>query len=676
VAAAASRVGSVVDPLLLAIWALGAAGGGLGCHPDAGPADLETPDVTRVLVYFPVGEGGLVRGRAFPGTFSSGAAVPWAVIRSHPTSLRPTVVPVAADGGFDFSVVASGREVLEIAGATEREAALVGPSVFVEVPAVPVPPATFRCCRNPGSSAGACLTESEWEERLDPITGLPVSCPTEEPRPVSRCETDRECVVLSRRYYEIDATRFEVSAPNEDGEVVVRGEPGAVIANGLVIIENRGGRGVGRDDPALRRSIIADADGSFASAPFEAKGDDEIVVEFLDLNDFRSPTLSLFVPDPPLESAQIVEIWPSSDLSNQLGGFVGVRFWLTGRDGRGLCPDAPSADPAYCVSGGLVHDHVQIVRAFLDRPDQTVALCPPLREGEAPPDAPPCGGPGVERLVAPTAVRGVEGDVRGPPRDIALVVDVSRRSAHVAARGRYFAALSALVERLRARDRVGLFALGPDTWSTLLSRDAAQAELDALARAPATGARRPFVAVREAARALGSAGSTRGRIVVTALGGADRLPDEADPDDPYNLALEAVQPGVIRGAPGYPVDIVGVNLSDPPPGAGPPEPRARMMTRLLESLAAFSGPVGSPGRNYGSVGNVLDLRLRLRDVAGQLTGGFNLLYELVRQPDGVQIEDRVGKLGELQVEAALEVPTGRADLRYAGPLEFKKLITP
>jgi hypothetical protein len=76
------------------------------------------------------------------------------------------------------------------------------------------------------------------------------------------------------------------------------------------------------------------------------------------------------------------------------------------------------------------------------------------------------------------------------------------------------------------------------------------------------------------------------------------------------------------------------------------------------------------------VGNVLDLRLRLRDVAGQLTGGFNLLYELVRQPDGVQIEDRVGKLGELQVEAALEVPTGRADLRYAGPLEFKKLITP
>lgn len=666
----------VVQPGLAAVFAALAGAAGPGCAPGAGPADLEIPDVERVLVYFPVGEGGLVRGRAFAGTFSSGAAVPWAVIRSHPTSLRPTVVPVDPDGGFDFSVFASGREVLEIAGARDREATVVGPSVFVEVPAVPVPPATFRCCRNPGAAFGACLTEAELEERLDPISGLPVSCPTEEPRPVSRCETDRQCVVLSRRYYEIDATRFEVDAPDEGGRVVVRGEPDAVIPNGLVLIENRGLRGVGRDDPPLRRSIIADADGSFASEPFVARGDDEIVIEFVDINDFRSPTLSLFVPDPPLESAQIVEIWPASELSNQLGGFVGVRVWLTGRDGRGLCPDAPEARPAYCFSGGLVHEHVEIVRAFIDRPDQPVALCEPLGEDDPPPNGPPCGGPGVERLVAPEAVRGIEGDVRGSPRDVALIVDVSSGSANVAARGAYFAALSALVDALRARDRVGLFAMGPDTWSTLLDRDAARAELEALARVPATGSRRPFVAVREAARALRNAGSLRGRILATALGGADRLPDESDPDDPYNQALEAVQPGVIRGAPGYPVDVVGVDLSAPPPGSGAPDERAETMTRLYESLSAFSGPMGAPGRNYGSVGNALDLRVRLRDVAGQITGGFNLSYELVRQPDGLEIDDRVGKLGELQVEATLEVPTGRADLRYQGPLEFKKLITP
>lgn len=653
-----------------AIWVAAACGG------EGGPADLETPDVSRLLVYFPVGEGGLVRGRGFAGTFSGPDAVPWAVIRSHPNSTRPTVVPVTPDGGFDFSVFASGRAVLEVAGATDRDAEVVGPSVFVEVPAVPVPPATFRCCRNPGTAFGACLTEAEFEERLDPLTQLPVSCPTEEPRPLNRCETDRQCVVLSRRYYPIDAAQFSVTAPDESGRVVVRGEPGAARANGLVLIENRGLSGLGRDDPVRRRSVIAEDDGSFATEPFAARGDDEIVIEYLDLNDFRSPTLSLFVPDPPLESAQLVEIWPYSDLSNQLGGFVGLRFWLTGIDGRGQCPDAPEADPAYCFSGGLQYEHVQIVRATIDRPDQTVALCRPLRPGEPPPAEPPCGGPGVERLVAPAAVRGVDGDVRGPGRDVVLIIDASAAGSRAAARGAYFAALADFVGRLRARDRVGLLVMGPNTWIPLQDRAAARVEIEAWAQRAPSGVREPFRAVAAAGDALRDAGSSRGRIVLTALGGSERLPDAADPADPYYQALEIVQTGGLRRSPGYPVDLVGVNLTAAPPGPGDAATRAATATRLLTSLAAFSGPPGTPGRDYGSVGNTLDLALRLRDVAGQITGGFNLLYELVRQPEAVEIDDQVGKRGEVQVDANLEVPTGSATVRYSGPLEFKKLVAP
>jgi len=36
----------------------------------------------------------------------------------------------------------------------------------------------------------------------------------------------------------------------------------------------------------------------------------------------------------------------------------------------------------------------------------------------------------------------------------------------------------------------------------------------------------------------------------------------------------------------------------------------------------------------------------------------------------------VGKRGEVQVDANLEVPTGSATVRYSGPLEFKKLVAP
>lgn len=648
---------------------------GSACAPDAGPSDLETPDAGRILVYFPIGEGGLVRGRAFPGTFSSGAAVPYAVIRSHPTSLGNTVIQVNPDGGFDFALIASGREVLEIAGATDRRGEEVGPSVFVEVPAVPVPAATFRCCRNPGAAFGACLTEAEYEERLDPITELPVSCPTEEPRPVNRCTEDRDCVVLSRRHYEIARDRVSVSRPDEEGEVVVRGEAGAVPANALVLIENRQLQGVGRDEPSIRRGIIANADGSFASDPFFGKGDDEIVLEVVDLNDFRSPTLSLFVEDPDLESAQILEVWPYSDLSTQLGGFLGVKVWLTGIDGRGLCPDAPAADPAYCFSGGLQFEHLEVTSAYIDQPDQTVTLCPALRATDVPPSDPPCGG--VERLVAPTDLRGLEGDVRAPPEDIALIVDLSSGGASVEARDTYFANLGEWIGRLRARDRIGVRTLSAEpSWSGLLDRDTARAYVEDLRDAPTGGGTRLFAAVAAAGQQLQQIGSTRGRIVLTAISGQSMMPDESNPEDPYYDALEAVQVGNRAGAVGFPVDIVGIGLTGPPPGEGSPAERRATVARLLDSLAAFSGPAGRPGRNYGSVDNVLDLRLRLRDVGGQYVGGFNLLFEIVRTEDGIEIIDTAGKLGELSIRGRVTVPTGTADVRWDGPLEFQKLIAP
>lgn len=652
----------------VAFWGLWAA-----CAPDAGPTDLEAPDVDRILVYFPVGRGGVVLGRAFPGTFSSNEAVPYAVIRSHPTSLRATVHRVDPDGGFDFSVVASGREVLEIAGSPDAQGEGVGPSVFVEVPPVPVPPATFRCCRNPGAPRGVCITEAEFEERLDPITEQPVGCPLDDPRPVSRCSVDRDCIVLSRRHYAIEADRLEVTRPGPEGRVTVSAGPGAVVANGLVLLENRRLRGIGRDEPAFRRSVIADDDGSFALEPIPARGDDELVLEVVDLNDFRSPTLSVFVEDAELESAQILEVWPHSDLSTQLGGFVGVRFWLTGVDGRGVCPDAPDADPAYCFSGGLTHEHVRIDRAFLDRPDQPVTLCPALAVDDPVPPEPPCGGPGVERLVAPTDRRGIEGDVRAGPEDIVLILDLSAASRDVPARAAYFAVLREWIARLRSRDRVGVISLGIESNSGILDRDAASERVQELSRLQPAGEREPFAGVAAAAQLLDDSRSARGRILLTSLGGPAALPDEDDPDNPYRLALDAVRAGRSADS-GYPVDVVGVRLFEAPPDGG--REAREILERLFESLAAFSGPVGRPGRSYGSVDNVLDLRLRLRDHGGQYAGGFNLLYELVRDPEGVDLSDTVGKLGELQIEATVTVPTGSAILRYEGPLEFQKLVAP
>jgi len=551
---------------------------------------------------------------------------------------------------------------------------VLGPPAFVEVPPVPVPAATFRCCRSPGASRGTCIPRSAYEERLDPDRGEPVDCPPPDPRPVFRCASDRECIVLSRRHYEIDPRAITVGAPGPDGRVVVRGAPGAVVAHGLVRIENRRLRGLGRNDAVVRQTVIAEEDGAFESPPLVAQGDDEIVLEVIDLNDFRSPTLSRHVDDPPLASAQILEIWPRSDLSTQLGGFVGLRFWLTGIDGHGLCPDAPGADPPLCFSGGLQPEHVTITKAYIDRPEQEVVLCPALAAGDPRPAEPPCGGPDVERLVAPTAKRGLEGDVRAGPVDVVLIADLSPAPDARVSRDAYFTALASWLDRLRVTDRVGILTTGRESFSGLRARDEAREVLASLRSQEPSGPRHPFEAVRAAAEALDRARSARGRILLTGLGGAATWPAPDDPGGPFLRALEAVQPGA--RSPGVPVDVLGHDLDAPPPGPGSPSDRRTTMRSLLESLASFSGPVGSPGRRYDDVQSPRDLQLRLRDQVGQAAGGFNLLYELIAKDDPVEVGDPAAKLGELRVEATVTVPTGTAKLRYRGPLEFRKLIAP
>ncbi len=662
-----------------------------GCL-DAGPSDLGAPDPSKILVFFPVSDAssaistrGLVRGRAFPGTFPSSDAVPFAVIRSHPSSLREAVIPVEPDGGFDFSIIASGRETLEIAGANARPPTQVGPSVYVEIPPVPVPPARFGCCRNEGALVGSCITTSDLEAFRNPVTQEFFGC-EDDPRPVAQCESDRDCIVLSRRHYDLDEDDLRVIGPDQEGDVVVEGSPGAVVRNGLVLVENRRLNGIGQKSSVLRQSVIAEADGSFRTEPFGARGDDELVIEFLDVNDFRSPSRSLFVPDPPLESADILEVWPVSDLSTQLGGFIALRIFLTGDDGRGLCPDNPGASPAYCFSGGLTFDQVQIDRSFIDRPDQVVQLCPALAEGESPPPEAPCGGPGVERLVAPTARRGVEGDVRSGPQDIVIVVDLSANGANVDARSNYFVYLSEFVAQFRAGDRVGVSSFGARAWSNagsnwsgLSTPAAARAVLEGLSTVTPEGGTDLFAAVVEAAERLDDASSAvrQGRIVVTSLSGQDSLPDESDPTSSFSRALSATQ-ATASSRSGIPVDIVGLNLFEPPRGEGGEAERSETIRRLLDSLAAFSGPQGLPGRLFplSSSANLLDLRLALRDVRGRYSGGFNLLYEVIKQESGIILGDQVGKLGELFIEATVSTPTGVVDTSYLGPLEFKKLITP
>jgi hypothetical protein len=647
---------------------------GSGCADDRVP-ELPTAELSRMLVYFPVGQGarGVVRGRGRAGTFPPGA-VPFAAIRTFPSETNEVVVPVGDEGGFDFEVVAGGRETLEVAAALDAEGTERGPGAFIEVPPTPLPTSDQVCCLNQGR--GACLTRREAET----VAGLDVdagerespACPSA-PAPRFACEDDRACLIFERRRHPIDASVFTLTAPGKERTVSVIATPSAeipLVSNGLVLLENRGLTGLGEPGTIDRRSLIAEPDGSFRFDGIRARGDDELVVEVVDLNDFRTPSLSLFVPDPTPVSAHLVEVWPVSDLNNGAGAILGLRLFLVGEDGRGLCPDA-ELSPAYCRGGGLDFSALQVRSASID--GLSVQLCPTVGPEEAPwADCSDPGG-GVERLTLDPPRRGVGGDVRADAQFVAVVVDLSANAP--ASRQPYFEGLADYARFMPSPNRVAWVFVGseaevedPEAIQFLEPIAAAARIEEVAASAQASGDNLLFAGIERALRAVDGevGGADRGRVLVTASSPAV-LPDTQEVGGLYERLIGLAQAGE-RDA-GIPVDVLVIGDTDAPGPSGETE------AELLETLSKFSGRPDRRGRVFSDSAfrlNVFDQRRLLRDARGWATGGHLLLYELL--PVTVDGLSQIGKLGNLVVELEVSLP-GAPPLRarYEGPLEFQRV---
>lgn len=637
-------------------------------------SDLPRPSADTIIVYFPVGDGsrGLVRGRAFPGTFPADAVPPFATVRSLPTTVGGAVVDVDLDGGFDFSVVASGGEVLEVSGSRDPSGEVRGPSVFVQVPPAPFPTTDHVCCRPSAGAAGICIPNTPAERALrgleDENDRISEDCPDRDPTLIEvgsqvECRDDPVCGILEREYYRITEDDVQITPPDEEGTITISGN---TIPNGLVLIQNRGLNGVGDPSPVRRQSLIANPDGSFEVIDVTARGDDELVIQVVDLNDFRTPQLSKKVPDAPLRRAELMEAWPASELSTDQSGFVGLRFTLTGVDGRGICPDS-DADPAYCLSGGLTYDQIQILDARID--DTPVTLCKPVAEDESPPMRGDCARDDPLSLDRPR--RGIEGDVRGGPQRVVVIVDLSADSLDVAGRENYFVFLEDYIRGLKQDDRVALLSIGADDRGTEFfsfeQRDGLIDILRAWSALMPSGDTTLFDAVARAAAQVSNNRGESGRILLTALSPETNLPDLATPNNAFDRAVDRVQADLRFD--GIPVDVVGVNLTKPGATANDPS-----LEELLQNLAQFSGNGARPGRVYRLPGDVLpsvlDLQLLFRDALGQYAGGFLMLYELLPQ----RVELNEGKVGTLSIRAQVTLASGAAiETVYSGPLEFARV---
>ncbi len=594
---------------------------------------LPGPDPSLVYVFFPSGDrvaDGLVRGRGLPGAMPSSLAV--VRVESFPTGHR-VFAEVEPDGSFEFQVRALSGEVLEIRGLTARDRGPAGAPLFVEVPATIAPFVPHVCC------AATSRCQTIYERERDQEAGLECEETTTVPEPgVVRCNRDRDCAQFENEYYEFPEGSLQVSQPNADGRIDVAGR---VLPNMLVTLANVGKRAfaggldpeeaqrIGLLDPGVRLTQISDAEGRFRFASLPAIADDEVIVQYFDLNGYRSPPYAARVPDPPLEGVDVTSVFPWAPLTNGEDGIIAIRVSPYGRDGRGICPDdrLPTDGLELCVGGGLNHGMIEgFGQAQLDFPDdRDFALDPrPARTSASLPYN-----------------RGVEGNVQSGPLDIALVVDTSAGAADQDPNRFLIEGLRSYVRFLRARDRVSVFTTGGGVERVLdptTDRAAADRVLADLARSSGEGSSALLPAVIAAAEGLGQRGTRSESLILVALGA---LPGPADAAL-LDRALTAVErrPGSRRG---HRVDVV-MTTSD---GAFP---------EAIEDLATFSR-----GRLVG-VESPGEFEQALANLRGEQVGSFLLLYD-------VKIPVAVGKAAEVILEFGVRLPDGTTrNARYRGPI--------
>lgn len=607
-------------------WVVGGFGIALlhGCVGDTPPSDVPAPDLTKISVFYPV--DGLVRGRGLAGAVTD-PAVTHVRVASHPTK-GETIVPVDADGGFEFQVIGISDDLLEISGALDDAGKERGDPVYIVVPPTPLPPPTYVCCGATETRKGTCQTEEAAEAEMacpDPATGI------------TQCYDNRDCGVESGELLPLDTDRIQISPPDADGRISVAG---TVQPTSLVTLENRGKEAVGGYIPTQRRLIrISDEAGNFTFDSVQARGDDELIIQVRDLLGFRTPEASILVPDAPVAGVDVIGAFAWAPLTPNQTGPVAVLVAPYGVDGRTICPDS-TEDPVLCLSGGLTYDMLNLGNVMIDSFSVTPSPTPL--------------GPQVEHN------RGLVGgnDPLAGAQDVVVVLDMSAEAAKTDTEipPRRFNLVRDFVSGLRSRDHVGLVTFGTDGVVTRVDVDqtddlAAQRQLvmnalTQLAAVEPAGPSTVFEGITHAAADLTDAKTRRpGRIVVVTL--SDEEGDPMEATDRFDATFDMVRPNPSLGFDGYVVDIVAVDVA-----------AVGGNLTLLGDIAGFTG-----GEFY-NVPSINSLNQTLADLRTLLSGSFVLLYDML-------IPEDVGKQGTISFTAGVTLPGSETvQASYSGPLRI------
>ncbi|MBK8011945.1 MAG: VWA domain-containing protein [Deltaproteobacteria bacterium] len=594
---------------------------GLGCAACVGetPAsDLAPPDPGQVLVFFPI--AGTVYGRGAGGSVTDPRAK-YVCIREPFASYSDCSAAIEADGSFAFRIRAVSGDVLEIACAEDPAGKIRGAFGFVRVPGTPSPRPAQACCKSGNQTTGICQQRQsvlEGEACQSPIPGL-----------TRACQTDRECAADAHETLNFDANSVQITAPNQQGIVTVTGK---ARERTLVRLENRGQRSVlihgepGRN-PGQVVAMIADDEGNFRFDRILARGQDELVIQFMTLNDDRSPEGSFIVPNPSLEGLDIISVENFEALTENEVGTVAVRIAPYGLDRYGLCPPS-AASPQLCFGGGLDHSMVTFTRATID------AIA-----------SPPTPTPTDENL---EFNRGTQGDPLGGPLTIVMVVDLSAKAATLDPSNKRITAARNFVAK-RTRDRIGAIGYGPTT--PLRFQPVAFTEratvFDGLAAATPGGKPSVFEGIKLAGEMLNAANAyENGRIVVMPL---DNPVDDSGKTvaEAFEDAWNVVGENPDTGFAGFPVYVLPASLPTP--------------HTYLGDIASFTG-----GSMYSGAACAAQLEQTLSRLAADMFGSFVLLYDL-RVPDGRGKSARI----DLGLELSLRDNEDRIQTMtasYEGPL--------
>ena len=607
-----------------------------GCSNASSIPDFGAPQIDQVLLFYPV--GGLVRGRGLAGATPPGAS--HIFIKAHPNGSE-TIRPVNADGSFEFSILARGGNVLELSGATDRSGANRGEAAFLKVPTGAFSDRDYVCCFENGAAQGTCQTTDEREEQLQRTDGI-FECPD----PLTgrlQCESDIECGFEEGEWLRVDLDRITVTAPDTNGFIQISG---FVEPRSLVTLQNRGLSGIGRPEQQLVLGRVSSDVGDFSFPTVSARGDDELVLQVQDLNGIRSPAVSILVQDAPLEGFDVTGAFAWDRLQDGVRGTIAIQVAPFGIDGRGLCPNHDES-PQTCFTGGVTHSMLTIENVRID------------------------GAGGIEATPTPISVqvpdtRGADGDVRAGPLDVVLVIDRSQvaETANLASNPATLGAVTAFLQGLRQRDRVGVVTYGPGVTRLGVPYDAAGrpgavglfdgsfretliTQVETALQTPGSGQPTLFEGVADAADMLRNSASA-GRIVVIA---ADEHAGSVEESElAFFEAFEMVDTANDPSRPETRVDVIGVSLT-----------RSEKF-QDLQAITTFTGGQYfdvSAVQTTGPGAPINQLELALTDLRSTLSGSFLLLYDIT-------IPAGVGKAARLEFDARMNgVPTA---VPYSGLL--------